>query len=102
MGIFTAKIANQFNLYNIKKIIFVVVIYTKCFYNIKQYLHLLPVHEQMAEIKKMIDFYSKLNLACYNVKKRFRQIEQLKNLKRSVIVNHVAQLRDDIHPCDYI
>ena len=84
MGIFTAKIANQFNLHNIKKIIFVVVIYTKCFYNIKQYLHLLPVHEQMAEIKKMIDFYSKLNLACYNVKKRFRQIEQLKNFKKNV------------------
>ena len=84
MGIFTAKIANQFNLYNIKKIIFVVVIYTKCFYNIKQYLHLLPVHEQMAEINKMIDFYSKLNLACYNVKKRFRQIEQLKNFKKNV------------------
>ena len=66
VGIFTAKIANQFNLHNIKKIIFVVVIYTKCFYNIKQYLHLLPVHEQMAEINKMIDYYSKLNHACYN------------------------------------
>ena len=56
----------------------------------------------MAEINKMIDYYSKLNHACCNVKKRFSQIEQLKNLKRSIIVNHVAQLRDDIHPCDYI
>ena len=72
------------------------------FYNVRQYLHLLPLHEQMAEINKMIDYYSKLNHACYNVKKRFSQIEQLKNLKRSIIVNHVARLRDDIHPCDYI
>ena len=56
----------------------------------------------MAEINKMIDYYSKLNHAYYNVKKIFSQIEQLKNLKRSIIVNHVARLRDDIHPCDYI
>ena len=81
--------------------------YDKCkilthFYNVKQYLHLLPLHEQMTEINKMIDYYSKLNHACYNVKKIFSQTEQLKNLKRSIIVNHVAQLRDDIHPCDYI
>ena len=36
------------------------------------------------------------------LKKIFSQREQLKSLKRSIIVNHVAQLRDDIHPCDYI
>ena len=56
----------------------------------------------MTEIIKMIDYYSKLNHACYNVKKKFIQIEQLKNLKHSIIVNHVARLRDDIYPCDYI
>ena len=39
------------------------------FYNVKQYLHLLPLHEQMTKINKMIDYYSKLNHACYNVKK---------------------------------
>ena len=71
------------------------------FYNVKQYLHLLPPNEELTEINKMIDYYAKLNHACY-IKKIFSQIEQLKNLKRSVIADHVAQLRDDIHPCDYI
>ena len=107
VGIFTAKIANQSNLLKIYIKKFFVAIYNKCkmlthFYNVKQYLHLLPLHEQMTEINKLIDYYSNLNRACYNVKKRFSQIEQLKNSKRSIIVNYVARLRDDIHPCDYI
>ena len=44
------------------------------FYNVKQYLHLLPPNEELTEINKMIDYYAKLNHACY-IKKIFSQIE---------------------------
>ena len=65
--------------------------YDKCkmltqFYNVKQYLHLLPLHEQMTEINKMIDYYSKLNHACYNVKKNIqpdRAAEKFKTFNNS-------------------
>ena len=65
------------------------------FKNVRQYLHLLLLHEQMAEINKMIDYYS-------SIKFPYNQIKKLKEFKPLIIINHIARLRDDIRPCDYI
>ena len=72
------------------------------FKNVRQYLHLLLLHEQMAEINKMIDYYSNIKFPYSNQNKRFNEIKQLKEFKRLIIIKHIARLIDDIHPCDYI
>ena len=72
------------------------------FKNVRQYLHLLPLHEQMAEINKMIDYYSNIKFLYSNQNKRFNKIKQLKEFKRLIIINHIARSIDDIHPCNYI
>ena len=56
----------------------------------------------MAEINKMIDYYSNIKFPYSNRNKRFNEIEQLKEFKREIIVNHIARMRDDICPCDYV
>ena len=72
------------------------------FKNVRQYLHLLLLHEQMAEINKMIDYYSSIKFPYSRPNKRFNQIKKLKEFKPLIIINHIARLRDDIRPCDYI
>ena len=56
----------------------------------------------MAEINKMIDYYSNIKFPYSNRNKRFNETKQLKEFKRAIIVNHIARMRDDICPCDYI
>ena len=56
----------------------------------------------MAEINKMIDYYSNIKFPYSNRNKRFNETKQLKEFKRAIIVNHIARMRGDICPCDYI
>ena len=72
------------------------------FKNVRQYLHLLLLHEEMAEINKVIDYYSNIKFPYSNQNKRFNEIKQLKEFKCLIIINHIARLIDDIHPCRYI
>ena len=72
------------------------------FQNVRQYLHLLLLHEEMAEINKVIDYYSNIKFPYSNQNKRFNEIKQLKEFKCLIIINHIARLIDDIHPCRYI
>lgn len=43
----------------------------KQFKNVVPYMQLLPLHEQLAEINKMIEYYSNVKYPYDNAKKRF-------------------------------
>ena len=47
------------------------------FKNVRQYLHLSLLHEQMTEINKMVDYYSNIKFPYSNPNKRFNEIKQL-------------------------
>lgn len=64
----------------------------KQFKNVVPYMQLLPLHEQLAEINKMIEYYSNVKYPYDNARKRFNDIKQLKEVKRSIIIEHIAQL----------
>ena len=66
--------------------------------NICIYYH----YMNMAEINKMIDYYSSIKFPYSRPNKRFNKIKKLKEFKRLIIINHIARLRDDIGPCNYI
>ena len=55
------------------------------FVNLSQYIHLLPLDEQISEIDRMIKHYSKKNHPCYNFRNRFSSLKDLKDIKRELL-----------------
>ena len=55
------------------------------FMNVKYYIHLLPLTEQITEIDNMINRYSKKNHPCYSLRNRFSLLKDLKNLKQQLL-----------------
>lgn len=55
------------------------------FMNVKHYIHLLPLDEQITQINNMIRHYSKKNHACYNFRNRFSLLKDLKDLKQQFL-----------------
>lgn len=48
-------------------------------------MYLLPPHEQIAEIDQIVEYYSKIKHTCYDFKKRFRLIKDLKILRNELL-----------------
>ena len=65
------------------------------FENVREYILLLPIHEQIAEIKKMIDYYTNYKRPRTIIKQQYAQIKRYKHFKRSVIAYHLQKLRDN-------
>ena len=63
------------------------------FKNVKEYILLLPIHEQIKEIDKMIKFHSDYNHPRLQIKNKYALINQFKDFKKSVIIYHLQQLR---------
>ena len=61
--------------------------------NVIPYMYLLPLHEQLADINKIIEYCSNVKYLYENAKKRFNYIKQLKEVKWSIIIEDIAQLR---------
>ena len=67
------------------------------FKNVKTYIHSLPIQEQLAEVNKMIDYFSNYYHVWTNVKQQYAMIEQFKDFKRMIIAEHIEKLRDNIN-----
>ena len=65
------------------------------FKNVKEYILLLPIHEQIKEIDKMIKCHSDYNHPRLQIKNKYALINQFKDFKKSVIIYHLQQLRDN-------
>lgn len=59
----------------------------------KQYMSLLPIHEQLAEIDKMIEHTSNVKYPYCKARKRFDGIKYLKEVKRALIIMHIEKMR---------
>ena len=65
------------------------------FKNVKEYILLLPIHEQIKEIDRMIKCHSDFNHPRVQIKKKYALINQFKDLKKSIIIYHLQQLLDN-------
>ena len=65
------------------------------FKNVKEYVLLLPIHEQIKEIDRMIKCHSDFNHPRVQIKKNYALIDQFKDFKKSIIIYHLQQLRDN-------
>ena len=55
------------------------------FMNVKYYIHLLPLTEQITEIDSMINHCSKKNHPFYNFRNRFSLLKDLSKLKQQLL-----------------
>ena len=55
------------------------------FMNVKYYIHLLPLTEQITEIDSMINHCSKKNYPFYNFRNRFSLLKGLSKLKQQLL-----------------
>lgn len=60
-----------------------------------KHIHLLPIQEQLAEVNKMIDYFSNYYHVWTNVKQQYAMIEQFKDFKCMIIAEHIEKLRDN-------
>ena len=65
------------------------------FKNVKEYILLLPIHEQIKEIDRMIKCHSDFNHPRVQIKKKYALINQFIDLKKSIIIYHLQQLLDN-------
>ena len=54
---------------------------------------LLPIHKQIYEINKILDYHMNYNHLRLQVKKKSSKINQIKDLKKSLIQYHLEQLK---------
>ena len=59
----------------------------------KNYLKFFSPEEQLREINFMINEFNKSNRNGENIAKKFRILNQLKTLKKQIIINHKEHLR---------
>ena len=60
----------------------------------KRYLQCLSPEEQLYEINYMIHDFNKSNRKGENINKKFRIINELKTLKKEIILNHEEYLSE--------
>ena len=65
------------------------------FKNVKEYMLLLPIHEQIREIDRMIKCHTEYNHPRVQVKKKYALIRQFKDFKESLVQYYLQQIRDD-------
>ena len=66
---------------------------TNKFVDFKNYLKLLSPEEWLREINFMINEFNKSNCNGENIAKKFRILNELKTLKKQIIINHKEHLR---------
>ena len=66
---------------------------TSKFVYFKNYIKLLSPEERLCEINFMINEFNKSNRNGENIAKKFRILNQLKTLKKQIIINHKEHLR---------
>ena len=66
---------------------------TSKFVDFKNYIKLLSPEERLCEINFMINEFNKSNRNGENIAKKFRILNQLKTLKKQIIINHKEHLR---------
>ena len=65
------------------------------FKNVREYILLLPIHELIREIDRMIKCNTECNHPRVQVKKKYALIRQFKDFKVSLVQCHLEQIRDD-------
>ena len=63
--------------------------------NVREYILLLPVHEQIREVNRMIKYHREYNQPGVQIKKKYALINQFKDFKESLIIYHLQQLGDN-------
>ena len=66
------------------------------FRNARRYIFLLPIHEQIAEIDKMIEHHSNYNHPHVIFKEKYALLKQFKDFKRSITAYHLQRLHDNL------
>ena len=64
--------------------------------NVREYILLLPINEQIYEINKILDYHVNYNHPKLQVKKKCSKINQIKDLKKSLIKYHLQQLKANL------
>ena len=65
------------------------------FENVREYILLLLIHEQIREIDRIIKYHSNYNHPRVQVKKKYALIRQFKDFKESLVQYYLQQIRDD-------
>ena len=65
------------------------------FKNVKEYIILLPINEQIKKIDRMIKCHSDYNDPRVQIKKKYALMRQFKDFKECLIKYYLQQLRDD-------
>ena len=61
--------------------------------NVREYILLLPTHEQIYEINKILNYHVTYNHPRLQVINKCSKINQIKDLKKSLIEYHLQQLK---------
>ena len=65
------------------------------FKNVKEYILLLPIHEQIREIDRMIKCHTEYNHPRVQVERKRALIPQFKDFKESLVQYYLQQIHDD-------
>ena len=65
------------------------------FKNVKEYMLLLPIHEQIREIDRMIKCHTEYNHPRVEANKKYALIRQFKDFKESLVQYYLQQIRHD-------
>ena len=65
------------------------------FENVREYILLHLIHEQIREIDRIIKYHSNYNHPRVQVKKKYALIRQFKDFKESLVQYYLQQIRDD-------
>lgn len=65
------------------------------FRNVKEYILLLPIQEQIKEINKMIECHTNYNHPRAQIKKKYTIINQCKDFKMSLTAYNLQQIHDN-------
>ena len=65
------------------------------FKNVREYILLLPIHEQIREIDRMIKCHTEYNHPRVQVKEKYALIHQLKDFKELLVQYYLQQICDD-------
>ena len=55
------------------------------FINVQQYIHLLPLNEQLVETNNMIKYYSKERHSLPNFRQRFAVLKSLNEIRKDIL-----------------
>lgn len=64
------------------------------FNNVMEYILLLPIDEQIYELDKIMKYHENYHHPHANVRQKYAIINQIKDLKKDLIIYHLQELRD--------